>query len=149
MKSHAEKLIDKKAESVASQVLRNPESVVRIATRKTQKEMDSAFSETRDGLKSARIQMEESLDEIIKVYDNLVISKKMITDDIRALRMTVVTEVSSIIKPLEEVRKFYLSEKHQEEVVRLKEFVEICERLQKLKASGFLDTVADTMIKLT
>jgi hypothetical protein len=31
--------------------------------------------------------------------------------------------------------------------VRLREFVELCERLQKLKESGFLDAVADTMIK--
>jgi hypothetical protein len=49
---------------------------------------------------------------------------------------------------LKDVRQFFLNENHETEVARLKEFVELCERLQKLKASGFLDTVADTMLKL-
>ena len=37
---------------------------------------------------------------------------------------------------------------YKEEVARLKDFVDLCERLQKLKESGFLDSVADTMLGL-
>lgn len=69
--------------------------------------------------------------------------------DIRAVRMAVATEVSQIIQPLSDIRKFFLAHDHKDEVARLKEFVDLCERLQALKSTGFLDTVADTMLKLT
>ena len=35
-----------------------------------------------------------------------------------------------------------------EEIARLKEFVDLCERLQRLKRDGVLDALANTMIKL-
>jgi hypothetical protein len=75
-------------------------------------------------------------------------SNQYITD-IRAVRMAVATEVSQIIQPLSDIRKFFLAHDHKDEVARLKEFVDLCERLQALKSTGFLDTVADTILKLT
>ena len=63
--------------------------------------------------------------------------------------MTTTTEVAAMLKPLEDVRQFFLGKDHEAEVARLREFVDLCERLQKLKQSGFLDTVADTMLKLS
>jgi hypothetical protein len=63
--------------------------------------------------------------------------------------MTTTTEVSAMMKPLEDLRKFFLGADHETEVARLREFVDLCERLEKLKESGFLDTVADTMLKLS
>ena len=35
-----------------------------------------------------------------------------------------------------------------EEIARLKEFVDLCERLQRLKRNGVLDALAKTIIKL-
>lgn len=75
--------------------------------------------------------------------------KKEVIETFRAMRMTTTTEVAAMIKPLEDLRKFFLGDDHQKEMDRLKEFVDICERLEKLKKSGFLDTVADTMLKLS
>lgn len=74
--------------------------------------------------------------------------KKEVIEELRGLRMTSTTEVSAMLKPLEDLRKFFLGDQHAEEVAKLKEFVELCERLERLKKSGFLDTVADTMLKL-
>lgn len=68
--------------------------------------------------------------------------------EIRMFRMAFDTETKLVMAALKDVRQFFLNENHETEVARLKEFVELCERLQKLKASGFLDTVADTMLKL-
>lgn len=73
---------------------------------------------------------------------------KMWLDDIRVSRMNFVSETNQILTPLKDVRQFFLGYNYAEEIARLKEFVELCERLQKLKESGFLDTVADTMIRL-
>lgn len=75
--------------------------------------------------------------------------KKEVIETFRSMRMTTTTEVAAMIKPLEDLRKFFLGDDHQKEMDRLKEFVDICERLEKLKKSGFLDTVADTMLKLS
>ena len=80
--------------------------------------------------------------------DSAKTSKKELVETFRSMRVTTATEVASMIKPLEELRKFFLGNDHQKEVERLKEFVELCERLEKLKESGFLDTVADTILKL-
>lgn len=68
---------------------------------------------------------------------------------LRQTRMAFDTETRLLMSSLREVRQFFLDKNHSEEVARLKEFVDLCERLQKLKESGFLDTVADTLIKLT
>ncbi len=68
--------------------------------------------------------------------------------DLRATRMAIDSELSKIMSQLADVRKFFLSSDHETEVARLKEFVELCERLQKLKDTGFLDRVTDTILKL-
>lgn len=73
---------------------------------------------------------------------------KMWLDDVRVSRMNFVSETNQILTPLKDVRQFFLGRNYAEEITRLREFVELCERLQKLKESGFLDTVADTMIRL-
>jgi hypothetical protein len=67
---------------------------------------------------------------------------------LRIFRMSFDTETKSLMASLREVRQFFMDKTHDDEVKRLKDFVEICERLKALKDSGFLDTVADTMLKL-
>ena len=47
-----------------------------------------------------------------------------------------------------EIRKFFMDDEHEKQIARLKEFVEVCERLNELKNSGFLDSVANTILKL-
>lgn len=69
--------------------------------------------------------------------------------ELRMTRMAFDTETRTLMASLRDVRQFFLDKNHDQEMSRLKEFVEVCERLQKLKASGFLDTVADTLIKLS
>lgn len=71
-----------------------------------------------------------------------------ILNDFRMWRMAMDSEIGKSMSSFADVRKFFLSEDHEKEVSRIREFVEICERLQKLKESGFLDQVADTILKL-
>jgi len=68
---------------------------------------------------------------------------------LRMDRMAFDTETKLLMNSLREVRQFFLDKDHDAELVRLREFVDLCERLQKLKSSGFLDTVADTILKLS
>ena len=71
-----------------------------------------------------------------------------ILPELRNWRMSMDAELSMVLKHFGEVRQFFLSDKHDAEVKRLREFVELMERLKALKDSGFLDRVADTMLKL-
>lgn len=68
--------------------------------------------------------------------------------ELRAFATSGVLELKTMMRTFEDVRKFFLSDQHATEVKRLAEFVELCERLSKLKQSGFLDAVSDTILKL-
>ena len=68
--------------------------------------------------------------------------------ELRMNRMAMDSETRQLMAALREVRSFFADKNHSEEVERLREFVGLCERLKAMKESGFLDTVADTMIRL-
>ena len=67
---------------------------------------------------------------------------------LRSMRMSIVSDSSSAVNALRDIRQFFLGPDYEREQKRLAEFVDLCERLKRLKDSGFLDTVADTMIRL-
>lgn len=69
--------------------------------------------------------------------------------ELRERRMGMDSEMRVIMSQLREVRTFFLDANYETEVRRLSEFVSLCERLKTLKDSGFLDTVAETMLKLS
>lgn len=107
------------------------------------------MSELVEKTKEAKETLETAVEGIGNGLENLKPLKKEMIGELRSLRMTSTTEVAAMLKPLEDIRRFFLGDEHADEVKRLKEFVELCERLQALKKDGFLDTVADTMLKLT
>ena len=67
---------------------------------------------------------------------------------IRTARMGITSELKQILSGLRDVREFFLGKDYSEQTKRLEEFVEVCERLRVLKESGFLDDIADTLLKL-
>lgn len=75
-------------------------------------------------------------------------ASKVFLDEIRQTKYATLAETSALVAPLKEVRQFFLGNDYELQMKRLKEFAELCERLQKLKDSGFLDSVADTMLRL-
>ena len=98
--------------------------------------------------KDARAIVNELLNGIGADVEGFKKTSQQYISDIRGVRMAVAGEVNQIIQPLADIRKFFLAHDHKEEISRLKEFVDLCERLQALKASGFLDSVADTILKV-
>lgn len=67
---------------------------------------------------------------------------------LRQTRMALDTESKMILAQCADVRKFFLSDAHGEQVKRVGEFAECCQKLKELKESGFLDAIADTILKL-
>lgn len=109
------------------------------------KEMSTLIEDTNEAKEALRTAVEgigENMDKIKPM-------KKELIENLRGMRMTTTTEVAAMLKPLEDLRKFFLGAEHDKEIARLREFVDLCERLETLKKSGFLDTVADTMLKLS
>jgi len=114
-------------------------------------EIEKMHLETRPNVKAAedaRRIIAELLEGIGGEMEKFRADTKRYLEDIRMTRFAIVTETSQMTGPLKEVRQFFLGADYKEEITRLKDFVELCERLQKLKESGFLDSVADTMLGL-
>jgi hypothetical protein len=74
---------------------------------------------------------------------------KMALTTVREQRISVGSETRLLMGALKEVRQFFLEESYETEIQRLHEFIDLCERLRALKESGFLDIVADTMLRLS
>lgn len=68
--------------------------------------------------------------------------------EIRTWRMAIDAEAGRALSQMGDVRKFFLSNDHPVEIERLRDFVGLCERLKALKDCGFLDDVADVILKL-
>lgn len=67
----------------------------------------------------------------------------------RQTRFAIENETRLIMTQFKEVRQFFLGEDYEPQIKRLSEFVALCERLKALKDSGFLDTIADTILRLS
>ena len=91
----------------------------------------------------------DQMAEINKIIEAFKPVYKNYIGELRGARMGIASEVNTIRKDLEDLRKFFLADEHTTEMKRLQEFVTLCERLKALKESGFLDTVAETMLKLS
>ena len=116
-----------------------------LESKTIKKEMSTLIEDTKE----AREALFEAIEGIGENIDKIKPMKKELIENIRGMRMTTTTEVAAMLKPPEDLRKFFLGAEHDKEIARLREFVDLCERLESLKKNGFLDTVADTMLKLS
>ena len=114
----------------------------------TAKQIPETMSTLVEDTLEAKQALSDACKGIGENMEKLKPMKKELIDELRGLRMTTTTEVAAMLKPLADLRKFFLGTEHDAEIARLREFVDLCERLEKLKQSGFLDTVADTLLKL-
>jgi hypothetical protein len=109
------------------------------------------FKELHPAVKDAeeaRATVNKLMNGIDTEMSNFRSATKTYLDDIRHTKFAVVGEANTISKELRDVRQFFLGPDYTEQVERLKEFIQLCERLKALKDSGFLDAIADTLIKL-
>jgi len=135
---------------------RNNIKIAREALKAVEIRAGLAISETALNITDVVEEIKTPVDALIGILEivegvsnNVNDMKKTFIDDIRSLRTIAVSEAQQITRPLEDLRKFFLGDDHDKEVARLKEFVEVCERMKALKDSGFLDTVADTILKIS
>ena len=92
--------------------------------------------------------VKENCVTLARVVDDVERVAKDAVQQVRSSRMSIVADCSTAVNAMRDVRQFFLGPDYEKEQKRLSEFVDLCERLKALKDSGFLDTVADTMIRL-
>lgn len=92
--------------------------------------------------------VDQSSAHLEKSMDALEASTSHYLNSIRQSRVAAVSEINAILAPLKEIRQFFLGSDHSAEIARLREFIELCERLKKLKDDGTLDAVSDSILKL-
>lgn len=117
------------------------------ATAETVQREETLVNRLTDARQAMKMSVEMFRAEWLKWVDE----SRTSLETLRQWRFAFESEGVQIVKQMkqfEDVRKFFLSDNHVQEMARLKEFVDLCERLKALKDAGFLDQVADTILKL-
>lgn len=123
-------------------------SIADSILKRSSKMMNKDIVEYSDEVRQARKVLEDATDNfratVLEFTDELPGTVKKL----RSWRMTMEAERTLSIKALTELREFFLGHDYDKEMVRLSEFVRLCEKLKTLAEDGTLDKVADTMLKL-
>ena len=119
---------------------------------------DTHLKTVKDGVTASQELVAKAQDVIATVdylsnqmsgpYSEFADFVKKALGEIREQRIALGMETRQLMASLKEVRQFFLDSDYTEQVKRLHEFVDICERLRALKEDGMLDAVADTILKL-
>lgn len=104
-------------------------------------------------LEVINLEVEESKKLLRSLYNDLMSLHRQITPEIiaqvqevRKMRMTIVGEIQQSITAMKDIRKFFIETDHSAEMARLREFVDVCKDLMKLKEAGVLDAICDTVL---
>ena len=113
----------------------------------------------REGAKQAH-DVAEKVSEACNVMDNLrnefrtayaefhELMKKAINET-REQRIALGSETKEILKSVEDVRKFFLDDKHEREMKTLREMVELLQAIEFYKQNGLFDALVDVILKLS
>jgi hypothetical protein len=120
--------------------------------------VDEHAKKVKEGVKGTAELLEKSQDLIATIdylsnqikepWESYQAFIKKALEEVRGQRIALGSETRNLLIALKDVRAFFLDKDYETEVRRLHEFIDLCERLKALKDAGFLDTIADTLIKL-
>jgi hypothetical protein len=120
--------------------------------------VDEHAQKVKSGVKGTAELLEKSQDLIATIdylsnqikepWESYQAFIKKALEEVRGQRIALGSETRNLLIALKDVRTFFLDKDYETEIRRLHEFIDLCERLKALKDAGFLDTIADTLIKL-
>lgn len=105
-------------------------------------------NELTDKAMDARAAMDIAADQWKRAWFDFMDTADDRLKNLRMTRMAIDSEMRQLMASFREVRNFFLDANYETEISRLKEFVELCQHLQVLRDTGFLDKIADTMLLL-
>lgn len=86
--------------------------------------------------------------EFIEIDQQIQESSRAALERARGFRMALNSEIGGIVSAMKEMKSILADERHSGEMARLREFVDISERLMAIKRSGTLDAMVDTLLKI-
>lgn len=92
--------------------------------------------------------MDFHTDHVRAAWMDWIDESSKVLESIRQTRVAIGFESKQLLSECGDVRKFFLSDDHTKEISKLREFIELAERLRALKQDGTLDRLADTILKL-
>ena len=149
-KAHLSKLFraacfkDANFDSDTSPIMRT-EDLTRWQIDTYRKGITMAAEETKDAAEELKWNLSEYVKITVGMRDQIAAT----LTEVRGLRFAVGNEVDKVMRSLKDVREFLSDAKHDADIARLKELCVVCERMKALKDSGFLDSVVDTILKVS
>jgi hypothetical protein len=114
----------------------------------TLEENVEVIKETADTMEHALEVLQETVNAVQKTSDHFFPIMAGMVKKTRDTRMTVTTELNKSLNAMKDVRQFFLDSDYKIEIERLKEFVDISERMRSLIQDGTMDAITDVAIKL-
>jgi hypothetical protein len=111
-------------------------------------DVDKMLEETNRQMEQSKKLLQDLANEVVNLGEVIQPALERQIGVLRSARMSTISEISQSLTAFRDLRQFFLADEHEHEMARLKEFVDVCERLLTLKNSGMLDALADTILKL-
>lgn len=92
--------------------------------------------------------LKQATDKIPEAWIKFTEDSKPMLEEARLWRMAMEREVQTGLRAMKDINDFLGSEKTKQNMQNMREFIELAERLQRLKMSGFLDSMIETVVKL-
>lgn len=108
---------------------------------KKMEELAKKTASARETLEKAVTGIGESMEEVKPLCSKYL-------KDLGYFRGQAHDEVIKASKEIKALRALFMSTDYDREMERLKEYIDVCERLAALKKEGILDDVSETLLKL-
>lgn len=106
-----------------------------------EEELTKRTLNARDALNKAVAGIGECLDKVKPLCRDY-------TKELGVMRTEAHGRINDAKKDILELRALFLGADYELEMARIKEYIDVCERLKALKDAGILDDVAQTLLKL-
>lgn len=113
-----------------------------------QKRTVAEINEARTAYEEARKALIRERDAYSELEAVLHRQTRDFLNDLRSFRMTISSEVQSLLRDMKDIRDFADSLGHSEALAKLRELCDVAERIKGISASGVLEAVNECALKI-
>lgn len=112
-------------------------------------EVDKILNDTNHEIEQSKKILQDLANEVMSLADVVQPALEKQIAALRSARMATVSEIRESLSALRDIRKFFIESDYETEMERLERFVKVCRELQSLKRDGTLDSLVDTILRLS
>jgi hypothetical protein len=110
--------------------------------------VDIQLEKMGDVILDAVKRLEDGYNDLTKMHELIEPRMLEMIKNIRLHSGTIAREHNKALQSMKEVRKFFLSNEHKEEIKRLKDFIELVQLMGDLIENGTMEAICDVILKL-